>query len=201
MVKIPFSPTICESKEWNKEENWVSFETTLDDLERSDLDGLSFVLTEDDPFVCIDLYKVKDNFEELQDIMSNFAETYKEISISGNEIHIFVKGRIHNNINNQTDRFKMYKSNKCIAMTGDVIGICTEIQNEQYKLNLYYEKYALKETLRELISYYKNIDSDVSDIEGILKTIYMTNRKDRELFKGEYSTGKQVKMIFNYFLF
>ena len=100
-------------------------------MERSGCDGLSFVLTEDDSFVCIDLDKVKDNFQEVQDIMSNFAETYKEISVSGNGIHIFVKGRIHNNINNQTDRFEMYKSNKCIAMTGDVIGTCTEVKNQQ----------------------------------------------------------------------
>lgn len=33
-------------------------------------------------------------------------------------------------------------------MTGDVIGTCTEIQNKQYKLHLYYEKYVLKETIR-----------------------------------------------------
>lgn len=121
----------------------------------------------------------------MQDIMSDFGETYKEISVSGNGVHIFSKGRIHKNINNQADRFEMYKSNKCIAMTGDVIGNCAEVQNEQYKLNLYYEKYALKETIRERISYYKNLDSDVPDIEDILKAIYMTNRKGRELFRGK----------------
>ena len=125
------------------------------------MQGLSFVLTEDDPFVCIDLDNVKDSFEEVQDIISDFGETHKEISVSGNGVHIFVKGRIHKNINNQTNHFEIYKSNKCIAMTGDVIGTCTEIQNEQYKLNLYYEKYAIKETIREQIAYYKSIDSDV----------------------------------------
>ena len=136
----------------------------------------------------------------MQDIMSDFVETYKEISVSGNGIHIFVKGRIHKNINNQTDRFEMYKSNKCIAMTGDVIGTCTEVKNEQYKLNLYYEKYAIKETIREQIFYYKNIDSDVPDIEGILKAIYMTDRKGRELFRGAYSTGDASKDDFQLLL-
>ncbi|KIS07774.1 conjugative transposon DNA recombination protein [Streptococcus equi subsp. zooepidemicus Sz16] len=199
-VKIPISPITCESKEWNKEENWASFETALDGLERSGCDGLSFVLTEDDPFICIDLDKVKDRFEDVQDIISDFGETYKEISVSGNGVHIFAKGKIHKNINNQIDHFEMYKSNKCIAMTGDVIGTCTEIQNEQYKLNLYYEKYALKETIIERISYYKNIDSDVPEIEGILKAIYMTNRKGRELFRGEYSTGDASKDDFQLLL-
>ena len=47
MVKIPISPIICESNEWNKKENWTDFETALDGLERSGCDGLSFVLTED----------------------------------------------------------------------------------------------------------------------------------------------------------
>lgn len=89
MVKIPISPTTCESNEWNKEENWASFETALDGLERRGCDGLSFVLTEDDPFVCIDLDRVKENFEEVKDIISDFGETYKEISVSGNGVHIF----------------------------------------------------------------------------------------------------------------
>jgi hypothetical protein len=148
MVKIPISPITCESNELNKKENWTDFETVLDGLERSGCDGLSFVLTEDDPFVCIDLDNVKDSFEDVQDIISDFGETYKEISVSGNGVHIFAKGRIHKNINNQADRFKMYKSNKCIAMTGDVIGACTEVKNEQYKLNLYYEKYAIKKRFK-----------------------------------------------------
>lgn len=85
-------------------------------------------------------------------------------------------------------------------MTGDVIGTCTGIQNKQYKLHLYYEKYALKETIRERIFYYKNIDSDVPDIEGILKAIYITNSKGRELFRGEYSTGDASKDDFGLLL-
>ena len=169
-------------------------------MERSGCDGLSFVLTEYDPFVCIDLDNVKDSFEDVRDIISDFGETYKEISVSGNGVHIFAKGRIHKNINNQADRFEMYKSNKCIAMTGDVIGACTEVKNEQYKLNLYYEKYAVKETIQEQIAYYKNIDSDVPDIEGILKAIYMTNKKGREFFRGEYSTGDASKDDFQLLL-
>lgn len=199
-VKIPISPITCEANEWNKKENWTDFETALDGLEKSGCDGLSFVLTEDDPFVCIDLDNVKDSFEDVRDIISDFGETYNEISVLGNGVHIFAKGRIHRNINNQADRFEMYKSNKCIAMTGDVIGTCTEVKNEQYKLNLYYEKYAIKETIREQIFYYKNINSDVPDIEGILKAMYMTNRKGRELFRGEYSTGDASKDDFQLLL-
>lgn len=200
MVKIPISPIICESNEWNKKENWTDFETALDGLERSGCDGLSFVLTEDDPFVCIDLDNVKENFENVKDIVSDFGETYKEISISENGLHIFAKGSIPKNINNQIDHFEMYKSNKCIAMTGNVIGDCKEIQDNYYKLNIYYKKYALKETIREQLAYYKSIDGDVPDIEGILKAIYMTNRKGKELFKGEYSTGDASKDDFQLLL-
>lgn len=38
IVKIPIRPITCESKEWNKEENWESFKTALDGLERSGCD-------------------------------------------------------------------------------------------------------------------------------------------------------------------
>ena len=88
-------------------------------MERSGCDGLSFVLTEYDPFVCIDLDNVKDSFEDVRDIISDFGEIYKEISVSGNGVHIFAKGRIHKNINNQADRFEMYKSNKCIVLRSE----------------------------------------------------------------------------------
>ena len=46
----------------------------------------------------------------------------------------------------------------------------------------------------------KNIDSDVPDIEGILKAIYITNSKGRELFRGEYSTGDASKDDFQLLL-
>ncbi|RKW35038.1 MAG: DNA primase, partial [Lachnospiraceae bacterium] len=49
-------------------------------------------------------------------------------------------------------------------------------------------------------AYYKSIDSDVPDIEGILKAMYMTNRKGRELFRGEYSTGDASKDDFQLLL-
>ncbi|MFM1514271.1 DNA primase [Helcococcus ovis] len=200
LVKIPISPLTCESNEWNKKDNWSDFETALDGLEKSGCDGLSFVLSEDDPFICIDLDKVKDNFEEVKNILNDFSDTYSEISVSENGVHIFAKGRIAKNINNQIDRFEMYKSNKCIAMTGNVIGDCREIVYKQYKLNVYYKKYALKETIREQIEYYKNIDSDVPDVEEILKVIYKTNRKGRELFNGAYSTGDASKDDFQLLL-
>lgn len=200
LVKIPISPITCESNEWNKKENWSDFETALDGLEKSGCDGLSFVLSEDDPFVCIDLDKVKDNFDEVKNILNDFSDTYSEISVSENGVHIFVKGNIAKNINNQIDRFEMYKSNKCIAMTGNVIGDCRETLDKQYMLNIYYKKYALKETIREQIAHYKSIDGDVPDIEEILKAIYKTNRKGRELFNGAYSTGDASKDDFQLLL-
>ena len=200
LVKIPISPITCESNEWNKKENWSDFETALDGLEKSGCDGLSFVLSEDDPFVCIDLDKVKDNFEGVQYIMSNFAGTYKEISVLENGVHIFAKGRIHKNINNQTNHFEMYKSNKCIAMTGNVIGTCTEIKEEQYKLSIHYERYAIRKSIGEQISYYRNVDSDVPDIGDIMKAIYRTNKKGSGLFTGGYSTGDPSKDDFQLLL-
>ena len=136
----------------------------------------------------------------MKDIVSDFVETYKETSISENGLHIFAKGSIPKNINNQIDHFEMYKSNKCIAMTGNVVGDCKEIQDNYYKLNIYYKKYALKETIREQIAYYKSIDSDVPDVEEILKIIYKTNRKGKELFNGSYSTGDASKDDFQLLL-
>ncbi len=59
-VKIPISPITYKSNEWNKSENQVDFETALNGLENSGCDGLSFVLTDNDPYICIDVDKLSD---------------------------------------------------------------------------------------------------------------------------------------------
>lgn len=201
IVKIPISPITCESSGWNKDENWASFDYALEGLERSGCDGLSFVLTDDDPFVCIDLDNIKGNDMTLAtEIMGKFMDTYKEISVSGEGVHIFAKGNIPKNINNQKERFEMYTSNKCIAMTGDVFGDSLVLKDEQYNLRYYYEKFKIKESIEKEIHYYKTVSSEVPNIEDILRIIYKTNQKGRELFQGEYSTGDASKDDFQLLL-
>lgn len=75
----------------------------------------------------------------MKNILRDFSDTYSESSVSENGVNFFAKGGIAKNINNQIDRFEMYKSNKYIAMTDNFIGDCRKIVDKQYKLNVYYK--------------------------------------------------------------
>ena len=99
ILKLPVSPITLKSDDWNNKEQWADFETAVNNLESSGCDGLSFALSRDDPFVCIDLDNVEGNI--LKMFQMDFNNTYKEISQSGNGVHIFVKGQIEKNFNNQ----------------------------------------------------------------------------------------------------
>lgn len=60
--KIPISLITLKSDGWNDRKHWMDFETAVKNLESSGSDGLSFALSKDDPFVCIDLDRVDDSF-------------------------------------------------------------------------------------------------------------------------------------------
>lgn len=134
-IKIPVSPITLSSKGWNLREQWADFETAIDGLQNSGCDGLSFILTKDDPFLCIDLDNVSEDKKALVD---DFSETYIEISQSGKGLHIFAKGEIADNFNNQIEKVEMYQNNRCIAMTGNSIdGISNNIIDKQSEIDRY----------------------------------------------------------------
>lgn len=200
-VKIPISPITYQSNGWNKVENQADFETALNGLENSGCDGLSFVLTEDDPFICIDVDKLSDiQNEKITDIIQDFNLTYKEMSVSENGMHIFAKGEIPRNINNQIQHFEMYQSNKCIAMTGNLIDEHKDIADMYGTVNQYYELYAPKELEQNASVNHRTISDEVPDVRGVLKAIYQYNSKGRMLFRGEYSTGDASKDDFQLLL-
>ena len=138
ILKLPVSPITFKSDDWNNKEQWADFETAVNNLESSGCDGLSFVLSRDDPFVCIDLDRVDDSFG---DFLNDFHDTYREVSQSGRGIHIFTKGVIAKNFNNQIEKVEMYQENRCIAMTGNiqrfgsmtVMGMCLSERSSQNK--------------------------------------------------------------------
>ncbi len=97
ILKLPMSPITLKSSDWNNMENWADFETAVNNIDGSGSDGLSFVLSMDDPFLCIDLDNVSCDMRER--FFRDFHDTYIEISQSGKGLHIFAKGEIADNFN------------------------------------------------------------------------------------------------------
>ncbi len=200
-VKIPISPITYKSNEWNKSENQVDFDTALSGIKNSDCDGLSFVLTDNDPYICIDVDKLSDlESEKIANVLNDFNATYKEMSVSKNGLHIFAKGNISKSINNQNEHIEMYKSNKCIAMKGNSIDEQKEIVDMSEMIKKYYDKYAPREIERTKPFQYKAFNDEIPDAKEILKNIYKFNAKGRALFRGEYSTGDASKDDFQLLL-
>ena len=137
ILKLPVSPITLKSSDWNNKENWADFETAVNNIESSGLDGLSFVLSIDDPFICIDLDNVPRDMRER--FFRDFHDTYIEFSQSGKGLHIFAKGEIADNFNNQIEKVEMYQNNRCIAMTGNsVAGTSNNIIDKQSEIDRYY---------------------------------------------------------------
>ncbi len=200
--KVPISPITHKASEWNKKENWTSFDKALEGLKNSSCDGLSFVLTKDDPFVCIDLDDIRNH--KHKNILNDFKDTYQEASYSNNGIHIFAKGTITKNINNQIEKVELYSENKAIAMTGniDILGHeVTEIIDLQEQIDKLFLKFAPFDSPKELKEKYRNFYDDVPDLQTILKTIYMKHPRARDLLRGQVSSGDASKDDFELLLY
>ena len=103
----------------------------VESKQSSKLSGIGYVFTKDDPFIGIDL---DDCFEDGQltpaaaDIV-RWADSYTEKSVSGNGLHIIVKGNLPegfaNKISMEHVGFKcleMYDHRRYFTMSGDIYG-------------------------------------------------------------------------------
>lgn len=161
-------------------------------IEGSGSDGLSFVLSIDDPFLCIDLDNVSCDMREK--FCRDFQDTYIETSQSGKGLHIFAKGEIADNFNNQIEKVEMYKNNRCIAMTGDsVAGTSNNIIDKQNEIDRYYECFAPKKSVREQIRAYQSDNDTLPDVPTIIETMCKHNRKAKGLFEGTIASADASK--------
>ena len=203
ILKLPVSPITLKSDDWNNKEQWGDFETAVNNLESSGCDGLSFVLSRDDPFVCIDLDNVDNKKQDM--FINDFNGTYVEISQSGMGIHIFAKGEIEKNFNNQLEKVEMYQENRCIAMTGNTYKfndfVANKVLLKQKELDKYYKLFFPKRSVREIIRKYQEAAECVPDSNTVIETMCMYNAMARALFEGSYTSGDASKDDFSLLLF
>ena len=200
--KIPISPITLKSDGWNDRKHWTDFETAVKNLDSSGSDGLSFALSKDDPFVCIDLDRVDHSFG---DFLNDFNDTYREVSQSGIGVHIFAKGVIAKNFNNQIEKVEMYQENRCIAMTGNLrkfgnVPVRT-IKPKQKELDKYYKLFAPKDSIKEAIRKYQVMDDRVPDCNKVIEIMCRYNARAKALFEGSNTSGDPSKDDFALLLF
>ena len=200
--KIPISPITLKSDGWNDKKHWTDFETAVKNLESSGSDGLSFALSKDDPFVCINLDRVDDSFGNF---LNDFNDTYREVSQSGRGVYIFAKGVIAKNFNNQIEKVEMYQENRCIAMTGNILkfGSMTvrTIKPKQKELDKYYKLFAPKDSIKEAIRNYQRMDDRLPDCNEVIEIMCRYNTRAKALFEGSNTSGDPSKDDFVLLLF
>jgi len=207
--KIPYSALTLSAKSWNAKENLASFNKALSVLVHHDFDGLAFALTEDDPYVCIDLdHCVKDGELSVfaKSIMRTFEGSYMELSGSLEGVHIFLKGKVPSNLNQQTKGIEIYHSNRCIAMTGEVnsrhFESSFEILDKTVELQELYDSLKAKPIGYEEKSYAeasRNLN-DLPDASQIIETMCTVNFKARDYFFGSNLSEDWSKDDFNFLL-
>jgi hypothetical protein len=200
--KIPYSAITLSAKGWNERQNFASFDKALSVLVNNNFDGLSFVLTEEEPYACIDLDNcIKDGQISLfaKSIVKTFEGSYMELSASTEGIHIFMKANIPANLNQQNKGIEIYKMNRCIAMTGDIYSIhfeaSTEVLDFDEELQKLYRSLTVMNKAKSEGNprnrYRENMlgQTALPDTRTIIDTMCKVNPRARDYFYGTNLSG------------
>lgn len=149
-TKIPFNATGAAKS--NDRTTWMPFVAMQTWMQRK-MDGIAFVLSDDDPFSMIDIDGCveNENVSEFARKVIEYFDSYTELSPSGTGVRIFVEGKIdaaikHPRVNDKTLPLEIYSRLRVATVTGHVIRnrpVC----NRQDKLAKTYETYKPKPKL------------------------------------------------------
>lgn len=120
-TKVPYCPHNGKHASVTEPATWSTFDLALSVLKSKNYSGLGFVLTEADPFACIDLDDSKGNGVSLHRQMQIYSQfnTYTERSPSGTGCHLWVQGRVKSG--RKRSSIEIYSQLRYMTMTGDII--------------------------------------------------------------------------------
>ncbi|HSH52083.1 MAG TPA: phage/plasmid primase, P4 family [Bacteroidales bacterium] len=147
-TKVPIDANTGNLGKSNDENTWSSFDTALGSINKFNCDGIGFFFKP--PYFGIDLDDVRPEIErykqndEADNIVSEFIEmmeSYSELSVSGNGVHIIAKGDLPEG-GSRKGNVEIYNSGRFFVMTGNSISRFTEIaEDELGKINYLHNKY------------------------------------------------------------
>lgn len=130
-TKRPLSPYNGEIVDATEPGNWATFDIAIQNALNGLCDGIGFALSENDPYVVIDLDnpvgKVAPNeIERVYQVGSNIvtdADSYTEVSPSGKGLHIWLKAAVPpNGVRSTADCIELYSTARFMTVTGNVYG-------------------------------------------------------------------------------
>ena len=114
--KVPYSPRLGKRASVTDPTTWTSFDEAT--AAAQNFNGIGFVLTENDPFSCIDLdvEEGKQPTAEQQAIYKEF-DSYAELSPSGRGSHVWIKGKVPTG--KKQGNVEIYPSGRFMTVTGN----------------------------------------------------------------------------------
>lgn len=127
-------------------QTWATFEEAVSACEEGGFGGVGFVLTEGDPYLCIDLDHVIDGGEvdpEAQGIVEAVG-SYTELSPSGTGLHVWCRA-VKPGARSRAGIVEMYESGRYIRFTGNVYDGHDVLKSAQKAVQALYYQYLDKD--------------------------------------------------------
>ncbi|GAX07084.1 phage primase [Secundilactobacillus pentosiphilus] len=172
-TKIPIDPHTGRDGKSNDPSTWTDFKTALQAMQDLGMDGLGFYFRP--PYIGIDVdhigadldrWKTGDKDNAVQAFM-NLTHSYMETSVSGEGIHIIVKGKLPGTRRRKAN-VEMYTQGRFFAMTGKSVGPFQKV-NEPGNANLQtiYDKYLKSDNVVQMADKTLPQMNDLSEHEVI----------------------------------
>lgn len=191
-TKIPYSAHSGYQASVTNPNHWSTFNQAQDVLDGGLYSGLGFVLSENDPFVFIDLDDAGED-TQLQAMHAKIIEhfkSYAERSPSGKGTHIICEGTIEDGKRSAANAAEMYASARYMTMTGDAIN-SYEITEQQTLVEILYAQLDHARSKPKLVvdnsvGRFESQDQQRSDEDVIASAL---NAQNGELFRALYLGG------------
>lgn len=163
VTKVPYSPKTGNRASVTNPDHWSDYNSALE-VSRF-YSGIGFVLTREDPYVCIDLDEVDDPeiISRQQDIFK-ILDSYSEVSPSGKGLHIFVKGSVPEG--RREKGVEIYPHERYVTMTGDV-----------------FHEAPIREVNGELVSMWEAVGSKRKDIHATTVDVQPNGLTDEQVIE------------------
>lgn len=143
--KVPYQPNGQRASS-NNPLHWSSFNTVKSVFQNGGFDGIGFVFTKSSRIVGIDIDNVDvKNLDPDIELLTYGAWT--EISISGNGIHLYIKGEKIKGMLSKKGNYECYDENRFFVITGNKFNEAPDILEGQNIINEFSKRYlpAIKE--------------------------------------------------------
>ncbi|MCJ0951533.1 DUF927 domain-containing protein [Mammaliicoccus sciuri] len=163
LIEIPASSTNPSS--------WSSFDKTIQKLD--DYDGVGFVLTKEDDYICLDLDDIhidKETYKPLTDIAKEVMQkTWWEVSPSGTGIHAYFKGTLPDEVKrkNKSEHLELYSHSRFMTFTGVNDDVYREVSCDQTYIDSLVERYFKHEVITNDTINYDITPANLEDNEVI----------------------------------